>query len=129
MIHAAIIGLSLVLPVATDPGSAWPPSVDTGQQLSNQQKNARMRPLISSATDCIARAVATDPRFEAQQKGGNVNDLIVESVSTCIEPVRVMIDSYDRLFGSGSGEEFFMGPYLDTLPTAVNRLVRGASAQ
>jgi len=27
-----------------------------------------------------------------------------------------MIAAYDRYFGEGSGEEFFMGPYLDLLP-------------
>jgi hypothetical protein len=33
-----------------------------------------------------------------------------------------MIDAYDRFFGDGSGEAFFMGPYLDALPAAVNTL-------
>jgi hypothetical protein len=30
-----------------------------------------------------------------------------------------MIDGYDRTYGEGAGEAFFMGPYLDLLPTAV----------
>jgi hypothetical protein len=30
-----------------------------------------------------------------------------------------MIDAYDRYFGEGSGEAFFMGPYLDILPRVV----------
>jgi hypothetical protein len=30
-----------------------------------------------------------------------------------------MIDAYDRYFGDGAGEAFFMGPYLDVLPAAV----------
>jgi hypothetical protein len=29
----------------------------------------------------------------------------------------------DRLFGAGTGEAFFMGPYLDVLPATVNRLI------
>jgi hypothetical protein len=33
-----------------------------------------------------------------------------------------MIDAYDRFFGDGTGEAFFMGPYLDTLPAAVSQL-------
>jgi hypothetical protein len=31
-----------------------------------------------------------------------------------------MIDAYDRFFGDGAGEAFFMGPYLDALPAAVS---------
>ncbi len=30
-----------------------------------------------------------------------------------------MIDTYDRYYGEGTGEAFFMGPYLDVLPKAV----------
>ena len=33
-----------------------------------------------------------------------------------------MIDAYDRFFGDGTGEAFFMGPYLDALPDAVGTL-------
>jgi hypothetical protein len=35
--------------------------------------------------------------------------------------MRAMIDSYDQYFGTGSGEAFFSGPYLDVLPTAVTK--------
>jgi hypothetical protein len=37
----------------------------------------------------------------------------------CLDPVRAMIAAYDRYFGEGSGEDFFVGPYLDVLPDAV----------
>jgi hypothetical protein len=30
-----------------------------------------------------------------------------------------MIDAYDLNYGDGAGEAFFMGPYLDVLPRAV----------
>jgi hypothetical protein len=33
--------------------------------------------------------------------------------------VRAMIDGYDRYFGEGTGQAFFMGPYLDDLPNIV----------
>ncbi len=42
---------------------------------------------------------------------------------SCVTPVRAMIDAYDRYFGDGTGEAFFMGPYLDVLPAVVNRWV------
>ena len=91
--------------------------------MSIQQKRAMVRPLVSSTTECIARTVSADPRFAEQVKVGDVNDLIVDSVPRCIEAVRSMIDTYDRLFGQGAGETFFVGPYLDGLPAAVNALI------
>jgi hypothetical protein len=78
-----------------------------------------MRPLVRSATECVARAVAADPRFGKS----HVTDLIVKSVETCGNAVRILIDAHDRYYGPGSGEQFFMGPYLDALPDAVNRLI------
>ena len=34
------------------------------------------------------------------------------------------VDAHDRLFGHGSGEAFFMGPYLEVLPAAVSKQVK-----
>jgi hypothetical protein len=45
---------------------------------------------------------------------------------SCTNEVRAMIEAYDRYFGDGEGEAFFMGPYLDVLPMAVNKWVRDA---
>jgi hypothetical protein len=73
---------------------------------------------VRSATDCIVHAVASGPRFAAGPHAA-VGDLIIESIRSCRTPVRAMIDAYDRYYGEGSGEAFFMGPYLDVLPKAV----------
>jgi hypothetical protein len=35
-----------------------------------------------------------------------------------------MIAAHDNLYGTGSGEAFLLGPYLDVLPTAVVRQVK-----
>jgi hypothetical protein len=43
---------------------------------------------------------------------------------SCAIHVRIMIEAYDRYFGEGEGEAFFMGPYLDVLPSAVSKWVR-----
>ena len=128
MILEALVGLSLVVTVSvethlTDPlGRAGSVS-----QMSMQQKNAAVQPLVRSATECVAKTVSSDPRFGVQLKNSDINDLIVESVPSCVDPLRQMIDAYDRYFGMGAGESFFAGPYLDVLPAAVNKLLeRGA---
>jgi hypothetical protein len=114
MIVAPLLGAALVVNMATGPltGSA------AGEaSLTIREKAAATEPLVRSATDCIVRAVTSDPRFAAEPHA--VGDLIVESIRSCRTPVRAMIDGYDRTYGEGAGEAFFMGPYLDLLPTAV----------
>jgi hypothetical protein len=115
MIVAPLLGAALVVNAATSPltGRA------AGEaSLTLQQKAAATEPLVRSATDCIVHAVMSDPRFAAEPRAA-VGDLIVESIRTCRTPVRAMIDGYDRYYGEGAGEAFFMGPYLDVLPKVV----------
>ena len=120
MIVAHFLSAALVVAVATGP------ALDPGREinLSIQEKAAATEPLVRSATDCIVHAVITDPRY-GNNAGAALGDLIVASMPSCLMPVRAMIDAYDRYYGDGAGEAFFMGPYLDVLPKAV---VAGARA-
>jgi hypothetical protein len=114
MILAPLAAAALVVSVATGPNidpTALP-------SLTTQQKHAEVQSLVRTATECIARSVNADPRFGRQ--GSDLGDLIVDSMPTCTPQVRAMIEAYDRYFGDGEGEAFFMGPYLDVLPTAVS---------
>jgi hypothetical protein len=118
MILAPLAAAALVVAAATGPSlePRLPP------HLSMEQKSAAMQPLMRSATECIARAVSANPRFG--QRNADLGDLIVASMSSCTAQVRAMIEAYDRYFGDGEGEAFFMGPYLDVLPAAVTKWVR-----
>ena len=78
-----------------------------------------MLPHVRRATDCIVRKVFANPRYSPDLGPSEINDLIVVSMAACLGPVRTMMDAYDRMYGSGSGEAFLMGPYLDVLPAAV----------
>ncbi|MEA2906054.1 MAG: hypothetical protein QOI12_3441 [Alphaproteobacteria bacterium] len=122
MILAALAASTLLVGVATgpmtDPGG---PVIN----LSAGQKNAAVQPLVRRATECITRTVTADTRY--RQSVVNVGDLIVDSMQSCVAPVRAMIDAYDHYFGEGTGEAFFMGPYLDVLPAAVTKWVTDRS--
>jgi hypothetical protein len=118
MILAPLVAAALLVSVATAPNDK--PSLSP--TLSMQQKSAAVQPLMRSATECIARIVGGDPRFG--QPNADLGDLIVDSMSSCAVQVRIMIEAYDRYFGEGEGEAFFMGPYLDLLPSAVSKWVR-----
>jgi hypothetical protein len=113
MIFAPLIGTAFIVAVATGPID---PS-DHEIRLTAREKMAATEPLIRTATECIVHAVATDPRYG--QKLTALGDLIVASMPACVIPVRAMIDAYDRNYGDGTGEAFFMGPYLDVLPKVV----------
>ena len=117
MILASLAGAALVVSVATGPITVEP---QASLSMTARQKTAAVEPLIQSTTECIARAVAADPRYGASgphELGG----LIVDSIPGCVVAVRAMIVGYDRYFGDGTGEAFFMGPYLDVLPKAVTQ--------
>ena len=114
MILAPLFGTALVLAVATEPLNGG----NTAVTLSAQQKSAATAPLVRSATECIVHAVVADPRYGARPTA-ELGDLIVASMPSCVTPVRAMIDAYDRYYGDGTGEAFFMGPYLDVLPKVV----------
>jgi hypothetical protein len=115
MIVAPLLGAALLVNVAAGPLAG---TADGEASLPTRQKLAATEPLVRSATDCIVHAVMADPRFAAEPRAA-VGDLIVDSMRSCRTPVRAMIDAYDRYYGDGAGEAFFMGPYLDLLPKAV----------
>lgn len=119
MILSKLASAALIINVAAGP-TIEPDGANI--RLSLQQKNAAVQALMRSATECIARNVAADPRFRKEAPHTELGEIIVASVPRCVTPVRAMIDAYDRFFGDGTGEAFFMGPYLDALPDAVETL-------
>ena len=123
MILAPLFGTAVVIAVATGPLDD-PMGLD---HLSPRQKSAATETLVRSATDCIVHAVFANPRYSATGAAA-LGDLIVASMPSCVTPVRAMIDRYDQYYGEGSGEVFFMGPYLDALPKLVIEAGKKAAA-
>ena len=123
MILETLFGLSLVMNVSLD---TQVPAADPAawMQMSVRQKDAALLPLVQRATECIVRRVSADPRYQAELRPDEINDLIVDSIAACQRPVRAMINAHDRMYGYGSGEAFLLGPYLDVLPSAVVRQVK-----
>ncbi len=124
MILESLFGLSLVLNVSLDTRTPTSPDAASWLRMSVRQKDAALLPLVRRATDCVVRKVTADPRYSAEMRPDDINDLIVDSIAACGRPVRAMIDAHDRMYGNGSGEAFLLGPYLDVLPSAVVKQVR-----
>ena len=123
MFIAPLFGTALILAVATDP---LHDSAGRTNLTTKEEKIAATEPLVRSATQCIVRTIAADPRYDGKADG-RLGDLIVDSMPSCLIPVRAMIDAYDQFYGEGTGEAFFMGPYLDALPTAVAAAAKNAA--
>ena len=115
-------GAALAVMVALGPALDPEPSL-----MSQDQKSSVVRPLVRHATECIARRVAADKRYHGDATV--LGDLIVDALPKCIEPIRAMVDGYDRYFGDGAGAVFFTGPYLDVLPGSVNSLMKNLNSQ
>jgi hypothetical protein len=123
MIFAPLFGTAMVIAVATGPLDD-PMGVT---HFSPREKSAATESLVRSATDCILHAVVADPHYSASDTS-KLGDLIVASMPSCVTSVRAMIDGYDQYYGEGSGEDFFMGPYLDALPKLVVEAAKKAAA-
>jgi hypothetical protein len=119
MILAKLAAATLSFGAAMGPGGEAPV-----RQLPFQQRNAATQIYVRPVTDCIASNVVTDVRFRKEDPAANLGDLIVDAMPKCIGPVHAMIAAYDRYFGEGSGEEFFMGPYLDVLPNLLMKTMK-----
>jgi hypothetical protein len=130
ILAAIVVAWPLFTGVAFDPQllGARGKISDFEAELAVPEKEAAMRPLVRSATQCVVRAVLANPRLPQTLKPSDMNELIVDSMTPCAGVIRIMIDAHDRLFGHGSGEAFFMGPYLDVLPATVNRSVGESEA-
>jgi hypothetical protein len=122
MILAPLFGTGLLVAIATGPVND-PMGIT---HLSPREKSATTQTLVRSATDCIVHAVFANPHYTANAT--DLGDLIVQSMPSCVTSVRAMIDAYDEYYGEGSGESFFMGPYLDVLPKMVIEAAKNASA-
>ncbi|GEM_PF-6869443 len=88
------------------------------------EADAVLRSHLEDATKCIAEVVRSETRNT--NIGSALNDRITEAMVPCVEAMRAMIDAIDRIAGLGFGELFFMGPYLENLPAAVEKRITSA---
>lgn len=121
MIWAPLAAASLVVTIATGPVS------DQFGPNTAARKDAALQAAVRAATECIVRAVAADPRAQDGDPRSMLGELIVDLMPACAGRMREMIEAYDASFGPGSGEAYFMGPYLDELPSAAGQWLKAGS--
>jgi hypothetical protein len=105
---------SLVVLAALMVGSTDLPPEDTS--LKHKQRIVRL--FVDDTSVCVTKAVFSDPRYGKVDLG----ELIVDSLQECVGQAQALVKVYDRQFGEGKGEKFFMGEYLDALTAMLSRL-------
>lgn len=127
---APLVAVSLAVAVATSTvttAMAATGPIDPQPRRSGiASPHATLQGMVTATTDCIVRTIAADPRFQQASADAMIGELIVDSMPACAGTVRELIDAYDASFGDGTGEAFFMGPFLDVLPTAATRILKAA---
>jgi len=51
--------------------------------MSMPERDAALLPLVQHATTCIAQTALADPRYHADMRPDEINDLIVNSIAAC----------------------------------------------
>lgn len=109
--------LLAVLPPAPLNASIHPSvtSLNVEVPLTGAEKAAQVEPYTNATTACIIQAMSKGAAVQVSE----VTDRIVVAFQQCSAPARALIEVHDRLYGEGTGELFFNGPYLDALPAQV----------
>jgi hypothetical protein len=85
--------------------------------LSATEKIAAMKLAIIATKKCVISEVHKDRRDLVP--GSTFGDMITGALTgPCAERASQVVNMYNLYFESG-GEDFFMGPFLDALPKAV----------
>uniref|UniRef100_UPI00301321E9 hypothetical protein n=1 Tax=Methylobacterium nigriterrae TaxID=3127512 RepID=UPI00301321E9 len=105
------------------PEFADPPAPE--REKLNKVRRRGALPYIRAASSCIAQEVAVAPDREAALKllasGADKQD---GPLLRCLPKIEAMVAAYDRIYGPGTGQPFYEGPYIKDLPRAVTaRLV------
>ena len=93
-------------------------------RLSESESRALINRLVHDAQACIVDKVSDDPDFRTAAQGGRVGELIVAAFRPCWPVVDALITAHDRQYGSGSGESFITGPFLDRIPRVLEEQLR-----
>jgi hypothetical protein len=121
LVSFIVLSLCAVVHPANARGVASNPLHEPSIKKLTESEKIILHSVVRPATDCVVNVVnETDPGLS-----GKIDELIVEAIGSCGREMQVMIYEYNGLFGGEGGEAFFLGQYLDDLPTTVQMRIRG----
>src|SRR4051794_8417998 len=86
---------------------------------SEARKWKELLPSVRATTDCLAHGIVASPRALEHARAENWREAVKIIHADCIPLGRTLIAEHDRLFGTGTGEQFVAGPYAADLPRAL----------
>lgn len=104
--------------------------VSAAQKTADKARRREILPYIRTASDCVAHAIARDENraaaIELLRRASPRSSGQENPVNQCQFRINDMIAAHDRIYGPGSGQAFYEGPYLKDLPRALTVRLRGA---
>lgn len=93
-------------------------------EVTFAQKLKEFRRAEEQLNTCIANVVRSAMPDNSHLENDKFTALITDSFEVCKKQGREMVEACDRAYGSGAGQKFFDGPYLDALPRAIARTLK-----
>src|SRR3954462_9605723 len=90
---------------------------------SEARKWKDLLPSVRATTDCLAHGIVASPQALRHARAENWREAVKIIHADCIPLGRTLIAEHDRLFGTGTGEQFVAGPYAADLPRALKARV------
>lgn len=93
--------------------------------LSEAQKRKIHLPYVRAATNCFARAIIASPEATRLARSVQWGDAVLSTAKGfCQAEVGTLLSTHDQLYGQGTGQAFFVGPYFSDLPRALGNRLR-----
>lgn len=98
---------------------------DTGV-LTEAQKRKIHLPYVRAATNCISNFLMANPEsLRLARQGRWADALQTMPKGQCGAEISVLVTTHDQLYGAGTGQTFFTGPYITDLPRALGTRLKG----
>lgn len=94
--------------------------------LTEAQKRKIHLPYVRAATNCISQSLLMAPDAVRLAKQGQWADALrAMPKGQCGAEISTLISTHDQLYGAGTGQTFFAGPYISDLPRALGNRLKG----
>ncbi|WP_152276466.1 hypothetical protein [Methylorubrum populi] len=94
--------------------------------LTEAQKRKIHLPYVRAATNCISQSLLMAPDAVRLAKQGQWADALrALPKGQCGAEISTLIGTHDQLYGAGTGQTFFAGPYINDLPRALGNRLKG----
>src|SRR4051794_1642928 len=103
---------------------AWQPASEVSPQpagtLTEGQKRKLHLPYVRALTDCVANAILANPIAVERARQSEWIAAAKLTGPQCDPAAKQMQGIHDQLYGVGTGDVFFRGPYFEDLPRALS---------